>query len=120
MGRVYQVHGIDSEYYNIITTPTLQVNSLFTFIADDGSRLSSQQIRMVQQQGQAPVVTQGFSHPGSYLTKVGVMLGSSLKLTMYAGRFTEGFELVRWNGVVGEVGSEVGGRWYECRGEVFA
>ena len=85
----YQVHGIPGEVFNILTAATLQVNALFAFI-DRGEALTSAQMAKARHgvQGELPV-TQPWSHPGTYLSQLGIKLGN-ISLFLQAGPYAEG------------------------------
>jgi hypothetical protein len=90
-GQSYQVHGIDGEIYNLVSSTNTQVNSAFTFLNE----------------GQCPIInsiptSNCWSHPGSYLGAIGVQqrVGDKLyQLKIVSGDAATGFELIELNGV---------------------
>jgi len=58
LGQSYQVHGVSGTVYNVISTPSLQLNALFTFLTEGRCRKG----------------TLCFGHPGNYFGEVGLML----------------------------------------------
>jgi hypothetical protein len=91
-GQSYQVHGIDGGIYNLVSAPRTQVNSEFKFLSE----------------GECPIVegehaANCWSHPGSYLGKIGVQQvvdGKVHQLLISAGGAKEGFERVELDGEV--------------------
>lgn len=57
-GQSFQVHGTSGSIYNVISTPALQYNALFTYLESGKCRRG----------------TQCFSHPGNYFGEVGLMI----------------------------------------------
>ena len=85
----YQVHGIPGEVFNVLTASTLQLNALFTFI-DIGEAMTAAQMAKARTiRGSALPTTQPWSHPGTYLTEMGLRLGS-LAIHFRAGRYADG------------------------------
>lgn len=96
-GQSYQVHGIDGEVYNLVTSEETQVNSKFVFLRS----------------GSCPVLNgtrdvNCWTHPGSYLGSIGVQQivnGTKHQLEIVSGSATTGFGSVQLNGrsmVVGD------------------
>ena len=92
LGQQYQVHGIDGEVYNLVSSPSLQINALFRYLSS----------------GVCPVLagvvsSACWSHPGSYLAEIGLqqrLPGSSVlhSLLMRAGSHDRGFAQVTVDG----------------------
>lgn len=88
-GQNYQVHGIDGEVYNLVSSATTQVNSRFVFLI----------------QGRCPVqndipARNCWSHAGSYLGEIGitqVVNGLTYKLAIVSGSYASGFDSVTLN-----------------------
>lgn len=88
-GQSFQVHGIDGEFYNLVSSTTSQVNAQFVFLNE----------------GSCPVIdgivqTNCWSHPGSYLGAIGVqqIVGDHVnRLHLVAGAAQQGFESVKVN-----------------------
>jgi len=59
-GQSFQVHGTSGSIYNIISTPSLQYNALFTYL----------------ESGKCRKGTECFAHAGNYFGEVGLMLAS--------------------------------------------
>lgn len=68
LGQLYQVHGLADMVYNIISSPNLVFNALFTFL-DSG----------VCRRG-----TPCFSHPGNYFGSVGLLVRDPLSKSVYS------------------------------------
>lgn len=85
-GQSYQVHGIDGAIYNLISSPSTQVNAKFDFLS----------------QGECPVFdgvpdTNCYAHPGSYLGSIGIqeiVAGKLHQLAIVAGPSSHGFASV--------------------------
>ena len=103
-GQSYQVHGVDGYVYNLLSSPTLQLNARFVFLGS----------------GRCPVVAgvaqdNCWSHPGSYLGEVGLMLkdagGKVHRVLVQSGGYKRGFAAVEVDGqrltvgAKGEVGT---------------
>ena len=110
----YQVHGVPGAVFNILTAPTLQLNALFAFYGHGDVMTAAQMeaARLASPNAQLPT-TQPWSHPGTYLGKLGLKVGG-LQLLLEAGDYTSGIAGVA---VVAdgqrsevEVGQRVGGR----------
>jgi hypothetical protein len=57
-GQQFQVHGMPDEFFNLITTPTFQLNSRFTYIASGRCDYNN---------------TECWTHPGTYVDQLGFM-----------------------------------------------
>jgi len=57
-GQQFQVHGMPDEYFNLISTPGLQLNSRFTFLASGRCDYNN---------------TECWTHPGTYVDQLGLM-----------------------------------------------
>jgi len=85
-GQNYQVHGIDGAVYNLVSSPTTQVNSRFVFLDE----------------GQCPIFNgipakNCWAHSGSYMGEIGiqqVVNGVTHKVAITSGSSTEGFASV--------------------------
>jgi len=84
----YQVHGIDGGKYNIISAPTFQMNSEFIWL----------------DKGDCPIIPSTnrksvacFSHAGSYLKNLGMMLLDGTKILIESGPSKQGFSSVKVN-----------------------
>jgi len=60
LGQSYQIHGVSGNVYNILSTPRLQYNALFTYLSEGRCRKG----------------TACYSHPGNYFGSVGVSIRS--------------------------------------------
>lgn len=88
-GQSFQVHGIDGAVYNLITDTNTQVNAQFVFL-DAGVCPAS-----------GHVITQCWSHPGSYLGSVAFQQrvdGNVHQLIVKAGSAETGFDSIMLNG----------------------
>ena len=99
-GAPFQVHGIPGAVFNLLTAPSLQLNALFTFI-DQGEAMGAAEMRehlaaAAARRASAGLPlprTQPWSHPGTYLSQMGVKLGA-LQLLLRAGRYSHGVACV--------------------------
>jgi hypothetical protein len=73
-GQSYQFHGIPNEYFNVITTPNIQLNAHFKYISSGHCTYNN---------------TECWSHPGTYISKFGIMIGSN-KIKLVAGTYGKG------------------------------
>jgi rubrerythrin len=90
-GQSYQVHGIDGEVYNLITSDNLQVNSRFVYL-DSGK---------CQKEVAGHKIIACWSHPGSYLGEVAIKLRIDGKLhtvLLVSGDMDHGFESILFDG----------------------
>ena len=89
----FQVHGIPGAVFNILTAQQLQLNSLFTFL-DHGDAMTAAEMGRARLAsfGRLPV-TQPWSHPGTYLSQLGLKLGA-IELLVGAGSYSEGVAYV--------------------------
>jgi hypothetical protein len=95
-GQTYQVHGIDGGIYNLVSSPTTQVNAEFRFLSE----------------GQCPMfdgipAMNCWAHAGSYLSAIGVQQvidGKVHQLKLVAGSATQGYASVEVDGVALSVG----------------
>lgn len=73
VGQSYQVHGVSGSVYNVISTPSFQLNALFNYL----------------ESGKCRSGTMCFSHPGNYFGEIGMLLkdqaGSVSQLRVVAG-----------------------------------
>ena len=87
-GQKFQVHGLDGAVYSLLTHPRLQLNGRFSFLAS----------------GRCPADRSilCWSHPGSYISSVGLMLraedGSVTQLEVHSGAAADGLQSVKLNG----------------------
>lgn len=99
-GQSYQIHGIDGEVYNLITSSNLQVNARFVYL-DTGKC-------MKDIKGHHPIAC--WSHPGSYLGEIAVKLVIDNKLhrlLLSSGSIDQGFQTVEIDGISMNVGEEI-------------
>ena len=88
LGQKFQVHGLDGAVYSLLTHPRLQLNGRFSFLAS----------------GRCPADRSilCWSHPGSYISSVGLMLraedGSVTQLEVHSGAAADGLQSVKLNG----------------------
>ena len=83
LGQSYQVHGMDGEVYSIISDRLVQVNARFTF-------LSSGRCDKDNETGK-PLYT-CWTHPGSYLTAIGIRTAGGDTVVLTAGKAADGFD----------------------------
>jgi len=105
-GQNFQVHGIPSRHFNLLSTPSLQVSSTFTYISEGESMTGGQQkaARLANQIKQTKnklfyslPLTTAFSHEGTFLTEVGMKFNNN-KVYVQAGAYTTGMSSVTLNG----------------------
>ena len=118
-GQRFQVHGIPNRYFNLLSTPTLLVNALFTMLVDGESmtagamkaaRVSAQLLSMKSKLTYPLPLTTAYSHEGTFLADMGLKYtapdGTVVQVRVTAGDYTTGFVLVSVNGEAVAVGSE--------------
>jgi len=119
-GQRFQVHGIPNRFFNLLSTPTLQFNALFTMLVDGQSmtagqmkaaRVSAQLSAMKSnKQAYALPLTTAYSHEGTFLAEMGLKFtaadGATVQVRAVAGAYTSGFATVTVNGVAVAVGAE--------------
>jgi len=65
-GQQFQVHGMPDEFFNLITSPDMQLNSRFTYLASGQCSYNN---------------TECWTHPGTYVDQLGFMFnGINVKL----------------------------------------
>ena len=89
LGQSYQVHGMDGQVYNLISDAMLQLNARFSFLdhAACDRDLSTG----------LPLYT-CWTHPGTYLTQVGLLTAAGDAVTVSAGAGLHGFDALLING----------------------
>ena len=95
-GQSFQVHGIDQVVYNLITHPTHQLNARFGF-------LSQGKCPTVAEAGISQAHENCWSHPGSYITAIGLqerINDKIIQLEILPGNTSTGFTQVKLNGQV--------------------
>ena len=101
----FQVHGIPNKLFNLLSTPTLQVNARFKMIKD-GEAMTSGQMRHVRllseiksgSSSSSLPITTAFSHDGTFLGEMGIKLQSH-SLHVLAGAYATGIHTVTLDGV---------------------
>jgi len=73
-GQQFQVHGMPDEFFNLISTPDMQLNSRFTFLASGRCDYNN---------------TECWTHPGTYVDQLGFMF-PSLSIKAIAGSHAKG------------------------------
>jgi len=76
-GQDFQVHGIPDEFFNLISTPELQVNSRFVYLED----------------AKCDNYTTCFTHPGTYIDQIGIMTAEGDKVKVLAGTIEQGLRV---------------------------
>ena len=84
----YQVHGLDGGVYNLLSQPSLSINALFVFLHSG-----------VCPEVDGAILSNCWSHPGSYFGALGIQTAPGDTLEIRAGSATHGFDAVR---LVGE------------------
>jgi hypothetical protein len=77
-GQNYQFHGMADEVFSLVSTPALQMNSLFKFIANGNCQYNN---------------TVCWSHPGTYLGQIGVQFGAT-QISFQSGAHSVGQTVV--------------------------
>lgn len=114
-GQAFQVHGIPNRYFNLLSTPTVQFNALFTMLVDGESMTAgamkaarvSRQLAVAKKQVSKmhPLpLTTAYSHEGTFLAEMGLKL-ADVQVFVQAGAYTTGFQTVTVNGVAVSVSS---------------
>lgn len=85
LGQKYQVHGVPDGIFNIITSPNVQYNALFSFIPTASGRACDK------------TRTQPWTHTGTYLGQLGFKVGSA-RILMNSGSCLEGVKSVTVDG----------------------
>ena len=87
----YQAHGIPGEVLNVLTAQSLQLNALISFM-DKGEALSGDRMARVRSQAASALssprrlpLAQPWTHPGTYLTRVGLKAGAFTLLLQAGG-----------------------------------
>jgi len=82
VGQSYQIHGVSGNVYNVLSTPSFQLNALFTYL----------------ESGKCRKETTCFSHPGNYFGEVGMVLkdeaGVISQLRVIAGSVDAGMKVI--------------------------
>jgi hypothetical protein len=76
-GQQFQMHGYADEYFNLISTPKLQLNSHFVYMSSGSCTFND---------------TDCFSHPGTYIDKLGFYVGTT-KIKVIAGSHDSGMHV---------------------------
>ena len=119
-GQSFQVHGIPNRFFNLLSTPTLQFNALFTMLVDGQSmtagqmkaaRVASQLSSMKSGKTVYPLpLTTAYSHEGTFLSEMGLKFtaadGTTVQVRAVAGDYATGFSTVTVNGVAVAVSAE--------------
>ena len=117
-GQRFQVHGIPNRYFNLLSTPTLQFNALFTMLVD-GQSLTAGQMRSARVSRQLQAVksaqvyplplTTAYSHEGTFLAEMSLKFtapdGTVVRVVATAGPYTTGFSHVTVSGVAVTISS---------------
>ena len=101
LGQVYQVHGLANEIFNVLSTPTLQLNAFFMFLGAGEAMTTGQQVDVEAQASPlAPLPhTAAWAHSGTYLGSIGLQAGLHT-LIVNPGRYATGFRSVVIDGRV--------------------
>jgi hypothetical protein len=77
-GQSYQFHGMADEVFSLISSPDLQMNSLFKFISSGTCNYNE---------------TVCWSHPGTYLGQIGLQYGADTKISFQSGAHADGMRV---------------------------
>ena len=89
-GQSYQVHGLDGGVYSIISSASLQLNALFTFLSAGACPVYPSTVSTAPENC--------WSHPGSYFGSLGLRTSKGDRLRIDAGAGGWGFHDVTLNG----------------------
>ena len=89
LGQTYQVHGLSSQVYSLISDSLVQVNAMFVFLTEG---------RCLSAALQLPVRVACWSHPGSYLGRVTLQTLADDRIDIVAGPADSGFARLTANG----------------------
>jgi len=78
-GQVYQVHGLPNSVFNLVSTPTFQLNSLFAFLDSGTCNYNN---------------TQCWTHPGTYLGELGFDFGHNHRVHVHSGAHAQGLQVM--------------------------
>jgi hypothetical protein len=76
-GQSYQFHGMADEVFSLVSSPELQMNSLFKFISSGSCTYNN---------------TVCWSHPGTYLGQIGIQFGNE-KILLQSGSHSDGMQV---------------------------
>jgi hypothetical protein len=76
-GQYFQFHGMADEVFSLVSSPNLQINSLFKFISSGVCDYND---------------TVCWSHPGTYLGQIGIQYGNN-KILLQSGSHSEGMKI---------------------------
>jgi len=77
-GQSFQFHGIPDEVFSLISTPSFQVNSHFKYISAGNCNYKD---------------TACWTHPGTYVDEVGIMIGSGVRIHVVSGAHAHGLRV---------------------------
>ena len=89
LGQSYQVHGVDGQVYNLVSDKFAQINAKLSFL-DAGACDRDERTG-------APLYT-CWTHPGTYLTQLGLLTAASDTVVVTAGAGLHGFQALLVNG----------------------
>ena len=101
LGQSFQVHGLDGGIYNLVSDAAFNLNARFTFLSGPAA------CPVVPSTGRRSSAC--FSHPGSYLSAVGLVTTAGVRVEVVAGAASTGFQSVTVDGRVLAVGEAAGG-----------
>ena len=96
-GQSFQVHGVDGAVYNLISDPSMQLNTRFAFL--EGPRPCA----IMPSTGKQS--TACWSHPGSYLSELALKTVGGSQLLIVAGPAASGFSSVSLDGALLQAGA---------------
>jgi len=76
-GQYFQFHGMADEVFSLVSSPDLQMNSLFKFISSGSCEYNN---------------TVCWTHPGTYLGEIGIQFGSN-KILLKSGSHSAGMKV---------------------------
>jgi hypothetical protein len=110
LGQSYQVHGIPNSVYNVLSSPSIQLNSRFVFMSR-GRNLKSVLRRLASQNSSLALpVTASWTHPGNYLGESALKLRvnqEEYRVFVRPGKYENGFAVVSVNEKALKVGDRL-------------
>jgi len=88
LGQKYEIHGVPNSVFNIITSPLVQYNALFTYIGEKSAHAA--QCNATR--------THPWTHAGTYLGRLGFKTGGGDRIEINSGSCLTGIKSVKVNG----------------------
>ena len=104
-GQAFQMHGIPMRIFNLLSTPSLQLNALFSALEEGDAMTKAQMERarvLAGREGVQLPRTVAFAHAGTYLAEIGIRLGRA-RVHAVAGPYLLGMAALSLDGEAVEV-----------------